>query len=452
MATMQADSLIIWVEGAHAATLSHKEGMFELSYTSQWKDRAYAYAFSPHLPLGEMTRGAAVRNFFSNLLPEGNALESLSRAHQVSKHDVFGILKKVGRDCAGALVITEEGQTPETPDLAYQAISMQELNQRIVQARQEDVPLMFWKGKRRMSLAGVQNKLGVYLTLDESIELPTDAAPTSHILKIGDTRHPDMAANEYFCMQLARAVGLDVPDTLFRSLPEPVLLVQRYDRLWDVSVAGGLRRIHQIDGCQALNLSPEQKYEEPPYKYAATGATGVDLVKLAQLCRIPALAQTALLNWVLFNYLIGNSDAHAKNISFLVNPLRRIHQGHELETGIRVAPLYDLVCGTVYGYHDMAQTIGGESNFALLERSHWTQFASDCAVPEVLLQRLATSLLKRMKTALNGVAADVAKETGAGLIPRLHEFVEKQCERLQLSLVTKVMARPAAKKGFLQAE
>ena len=102
-----------------------------------------------------------------------------------------------------------------------------------------------------------------------------------------------------------------------------------------------------------------------------------------------------------------------------------------------VAPLYDLVCGTVYGYHDMAQTIGGESNFAVLERSHWAQLALDCAVPEVLLQRLAADLLKRMATALPTVAASVTDETGARLVRRLHELVTAHCGRLQLSLGSK---------------
>ena len=431
-----ADRLFVWVEGGHAATLRYIDEAFELSYTPQWRDGG-GYAFSPHLPVREITRGAAVRNFFSNLLPEGHALESLSRAHQVSKHDVFGILKKVGRDCAGALVLMEEGVAPEAPDQAYQSISASDLNQRIAEARVEDVPLMFWKGKRRMSLAGVQNKLGVYLTLDGGFELPTDAAPTSHILKVGDPKHEDIVANEYFCMQLARAAGLNVPDTLYVKLPEPVLLIQRYDRLWDSSVAGGLRRVHQIDGCQALNLPPEQKYEEAHYEYAPPGATAADLVRLARLCRIPAGAQITLLNWVLFNYLIGNSDAHAKNISFLVNPLRASRWTYELEVGMSVAPLYDLVCGTVYGYHDMAQTIGGESNFAVLERSHWAQLALDCAVPEVLLQRLAADLLKRMATALPTVAASVTDETGARLVRRLHELVTAHCGRLQLSLGSK---------------
>lgn len=430
------DRLVIWVDGEHAATLRHVDEAFELSYTRQWQSHG-GYAFSPHIPLGETTRGVAIKHFFSNLLPEGHALESLSRAHQVSKHDVFGILKKVGRDCAGALVLTEEGQAPDTPDQAYQPVSALELNQRIIEARAEDVPLMFWRGKRRMSLAGVQNKLGVYLTIDEGFELPIDAAPTSHILKVGDPKHEDIAANEYFCMQLARSVGLAVPDTLFKKLPEPVLLVQRYDRLWDVPVSGRMRRIHQIDGCQALNLPPEHKYEEPHYEYASPGASVADLVRLAQLCRIPASAQTTLLNWVLFNYLIGNSDAHAKNISFLVNPLRQTHRVLELEVGMSVAPLYDLVCGAVYGYHDMAQTIGGESNFAVLDCSHWAQLARDCAVPEVLLQRLAANLLKRMSTALPKVAAAVATETGAALVPRVHALVAAHCDQLQLHLAAK---------------
>ena len=336
-------------------------------------------------------------------------------------------------------MLADAGEAPDTPDQAYQPVSAEDLNQRITEARAEEVPLMFWKGKRRMSLAGVQNKLGVYLTLNEGFELPIDAAPTSHILKVGDPKHEDIAANEYFCMQLARAVGLEVPDTLFKKLPEPVLLVQRYDRLWDVPVSGGLRRLHQIDGCQALNLPPEQKYEEPHYEYAPPGATVADLVKLAQLCRVPAVAQTTLLNWVLFNYLIGNSDAHAKNISFLVNPLRHTHRALELEVelGMSVAPLYDLVCGVVYGYHDMAQTVGGESNFAVLDRGHWAQLAKDCAMPGALLQRLAAGLLKKMTTALPQVAAFVAEETGSGLVPRLHALVAEHCDRLRVHLAAK---------------
>jgi serine/threonine-protein kinase HipA len=282
---MANNALHIWVGQQHAATLRMDDQSFVLDYTAAWQQSASAFAFSPHLPLGQRAQGAAVKNFFSNLLPEGRPLEALSHAHQVSQYDVFGILRKVGRDCAGALVITEEDAPPPIANVFneddYESVTHDDLQQRITESRAQDVPLMFWRGKRRMSLPGVQNKLGVYMDASGGLWLPKDGAPTSHILKVGDNRHPNMVANEYFCMQLAKAIGLTVPDVQYLELPEPVLLVQRYDRQWTAD--GGLLRIHQIDGCQALNLPPEQKYEEPHYDTAPPGASFAQLFKLSAL-------------------------------------------------------------------------------------------------------------------------------------------------------------------------
>jgi serine/threonine-protein kinase HipA len=99
-----------------------------------------------------------------------------------------------------------------------------------------------------------------------------------------------------------------------------------------------------------------------------------------------------MLQWLLFNYLIGNSDAHAKNLSFLVDA-----------KGMRIAPLYDLVCGSLYGYNDMAQSVGGETNFAVIGQSDWTQLATDCGISSDLVQRLTKQLLKHVQTKLNSV-------------------------------------------------
>lgn len=380
--------LHIWVGQQHAATLGVTDQTFTLAYTPAWQRSPEAFAFSPHLALGQSHQGATVKNFFSNLLPEGKPLEALSQAHQVNQYDVFGILRKVGRDCAGALVITEEDSPPPTAQIFnqddYERVSRDDLQQRIVESRAGEVPLMFWRGKRRMSLPGVQNKLGVYIDVDDGIWLPKDGAPTSHILKVGDDRHPNMAANEYFCMSLARAIGLTVPDVKYLTLPEPVLLVQRYDREWTAD--GGLLRTHQVDGCQGLNLPPEQKYEESDYDTALPGASFAQMFELHQLCNVPVLAQIRMLEWHLFNYMIGNSDSHAKNISFLVDA-----------KGMRVAPLYDLVCGSVYGYYDMAQSVGGETNFAAIDKTAWVQFAQDCRVAPALLKRLANKMAKQLK-------------------------------------------------------
>jgi serine/threonine-protein kinase HipA len=380
-----ANRLHIWVGQQHAATLSAADQSFTLDYTTDWQQSTQAYAFSPHLPLGQSAQGASVKNFFSNLLPEGKPLEALSYAHQVSQYDVFGILRKVGRDCAGALVITEEDTPPPIANVFnaddYESATHADLQQRITESRAQDVPLMFWRGKRRMSLPGVQNKLGVYINATGGLWLPKDGAPTSHILKVGDDRHPGMVANEYFCMQLAKAIGLAVPDVQYLELPEPVLLVQRYDRQWTAD--GGLLRTHQIDGCQALNLPPEQKYEEPHYDAAPPGASFAQLFQLHKLCSVPAAAQVQMLQWLLFNYLVGNSDAHAKNLSFLVDA-----------KGMRVAPLYDLVCGSVYGYNDMAQSVGEETNFAVIGEVEWGTLAKDCGVQFSLIKRISDQIYK----------------------------------------------------------
>jgi serine/threonine-protein kinase HipA len=395
--------LHIWVGQQHAATLGTVDQTFTLDYSADWQQSPQAYAFSPHLPLGQSAQGASVKNFFSNLLPEGKPLEALSYAHQVSQYDVFGILRKVGRDCAGALVITDEEIPPPAANVfnedEYERVTHDDLQQRITESRAQDVPLMFWRGKRRMSLPGVQNKLGVYMDASGGLWLPKDGAPTSHILKVGGDRHPGMVANEYFCMQLAKAIGLTVPDVQYLELPEPVLLVQRYDRQWTAD--GGLLRSHQIDGCQALNLPPEQKYEEPHYTTARPGATFAQLFKLSSLCSVPAAAQVQMLQWLLFNTLIRNSDAHAKNLSFLIDA-----------QGMRVAPLYDLVCGSVYGYNDMAQSVGGETNFTVIGKAEWAQLAKDCGVQFSLTQRIAAQIGRQINSKLSIALDEATKSVG----------------------------------------
>jgi serine/threonine-protein kinase HipA len=410
------NTLNIWVGQQHAAVLVYADQAFTLNYTAQWQQSKAAFAFSPHLPLGQTIHGASVKNFFSNLLPEGKPLEALSHAHQVSQYDVFGILRKVGRDCAGALVITEEGTPPPANDVFnaddYESVTHDDLQQRITESRAQDVPLMFWRGKRRMSLPGVQNKLGVYI----------DGAPTSHILKVGDDRHTNMVANEYFCMSLAKAIGLTVPNVQYLELPEPILLVQRYDRQWTAD--GGLIRIHQIDGCQALNLPPEQKYEEPHYAAAPPGATFAQLFKLSALCSVPAVAQVQMLQWLLFNYLIGNSDAHAKNLSFLVDA-----------QGMRVAPLYDLVCGSVYGYNDMAQSVGGETNFAVIGKAEWTQLARECSLKGVLMQQLMKRSVQQILLKLTLTADESTNtlgSTGKALVGKLVLQITHEANHFEL--------------------
>lgn len=414
-------ALHIWVGPIKAATLELIDNGFSLAYTQAWQQSPQAFAFSPHLPFGQPLQGAGVRHFFSNLLPEGKPLEALSQAYQVSQYDVFGILRKVGRDCAGALVLTDEDLAPEAQAIfnsdAYEEVSHAQLQDRITESRVQDVPLMFWRGKRRMSLPGVQNKMGIYMAQDGGLWLPKDGAPTSHILKVGDARYPDMVINEFVCMRLAQLLGFAVPNVQWLALPEPVLLVQRYDRQWTAD--GGLLRTHQIDGCQALNIAPEQKYEEPAYEAAPAGASFAQLLKLHPLCQVPAKAQTTLLQWLMLNFILGNTDAHAKNLSFIVSP-----------RGLTVAPFYDLVNGSAYAYQDMAQCIGGESNLSVIGKTQWQQLAKECAIPMNLLKQLAKPLLARFGKVMDKLPVDVQLALQAAQSDLVRNMLPKMTARV----------------------
>ncbi len=437
MGGTQLSRLYIWVDNEEIATLSHDEGNFELIYDANWFASG-GYPISPHLPAGEISRGAKVTNFFSNLLPEGALLEGLSKKHQVSQFDVFGLLKKVGRDCAGALAIADTEHSTEDEPQGYEFISDAELNQQIIDSRHANVPLTFWGRKPRMSLAGVQNKLGVYVDSSERLMLPLQSQPTSHILKIGNPRFASMEANEYFCMQLAQEIGLPVPDTRFRKLPEPVLLVQRYDREWMQGQPGVIKRRHQIDACQALDLPPNLKYQEPDYEYATAGATLADIVGLAKLCDTPAGAQTTILNWILFNYLIGNTDAHAKNLSFLINRASNEARMLGRDTSINVAPFYDLVSGSVYGLNDFAQRIGNEDNLQLVSTTDWNAFAEQVGVTPKLVKLLGEILIKKIAGKLGRVTsrvlAETAAETSDEIVSKIATHIRSQSALLQDAL------------------
>lgn len=159
----------------------------------------------------------------------------------------------------------------------------------------------------RLSLAGVQNKLPL-IYRDRVFALPLGQTPSSHILKPDPKRKniPKLAENEAFCMMLAKQCRLDTADVDLITIAEQhCVLVQRYDRQQD-------QRLHQKDFCQAMGIAPFNKYE------AEGGPSFADCSNLIkQYSSRPAADKKRLLQWTLFNYLIGNADAHGKNLSFL---------------------------------------------------------------------------------------------------------------------------------------
>jgi serine/threonine-protein kinase HipA len=308
--------------------LQDERGRLGFSYKEDFPGSPEAAPLSRHLPLSTQVFGdESTRAFFANLLPEGDVLEQISRRLGIPKENTFALLERMGGDCAGAVSVLPPDHAPTTED-AYRKITEEELG--VLLEELPAHPFLADEEGVRLSLAGAQNKLPVFYD-GEGFHIPEGGAPSSHILKTAIQNLEDTVGNEAFCMMLARAVGLSVPSVDIVDLGGmPVYLVERYDRR--LLPDGEVIRIHQEDFCQALGVVPALKYET----HGGPGFQEVlDLVR--DWSTEPLPDTDALLGWALFNFLIGNADAHGKNLSFVYD------QG-----GVRLAPFYDLLSTAAY--------------------------------------------------------------------------------------------------------
>jgi serine/threonine-protein kinase HipA len=324
---MTQRSLRAWINESEVGTLSDQAGIWCFQYAPAWLQNPGAFALSPKLPLqpdllidGSTTR--PVQWYFDNLLPEEGQRTLLAADADIDAADAFGLLGWYGAESAGSITLLAPDVPPHL-DGALRALPDQALQARI--DRMPKVPLTQGAIKR-MSLAGAQHKLAVVLEGGDLFE-PRGATPSTHILKPDhpDEDYPHSVINEWFTMALARRVGLDVPRVHRRYVPAPVYIIDRFDR---VCHDQAWQRTHAIDACQLLGLDRSFKYREGSIQR---------LSELANACRSPAAARTKLFSWMVFNVLVGNSDAHLKNLSFLVS-----------QEGVQLAPFYDLLSVAVY--------------------------------------------------------------------------------------------------------
>ncbi len=355
---------------------------FIFSYDKDWLQLETAIPLSISLPLQqEPFQDDYARPFFSNLLPESELRRVIARKLGLSESNDFALLEAVGGECAGAVSLLPEGTRP-TGEQSYRALTDDQLNELVNELPKR--PLLAGEEGFRLSLAGAQNKLPVYYQQSGVVSLPIGEAASSHILKPPMEHYSHTVENEAFCMQLASDIGLMVPCVEILHKQESLYLIERYDR---VSVDDGqLLRNHQEDFCQALGVAPDQKYEKE-------GGPGLPqcFTLVREKSILPTQDVSRLLDWVIFNYLIGNADAHAKNISLLLTP-----QGPQL------APFYDLMCTTIYdGLTDrLAMKIGGKDKPDWIIERYWQVFADDIEVN----YKLVRNRLAYMKEALRDVA------------------------------------------------
>lgn len=372
-------------------TLAHDQMCW--NYTEAWQQSGYAV--SPHLPLCGEIPTLNVQRFLRNLLPEGNGLEELIRSYHLSKYNTFGLIRALGLDIPGALMILASEPALPTQS-SFRVITVDELEKRL--DSRNEFGLIVWDGKPRLSVAGVQDKINLLFNKEGKLGFGEGNLCSTHILKFEKQKLSHLVLNEYITMQLAKRCGLTVANVqLMRFGKHPALLIERFDRQF-ISMTE-VRRRHIIDGCQALNLSPDYKYERNfgssrDVAHIRDGASLISLISLfdfANHCTNPAVTKQQMLDWVLFNVLIFNYDAHGKNISFFVG-----------SNGLTLTPFYDLVNIKMYPEfeHEMAMGLGDEFDGQSVNAYQLADFAESCQLPRSFLAKRLQYLIQKLTLAL----------------------------------------------------
>lgn len=418
----------IWFDDLHIGDVTvAQDGSLAFGYLEKWIATRGAFPLSQTMPLGPARFSSeTISPWLANLLPEEQQLSILTRSLGLDRADTLAVLNEIGGDTAGALsfgVPSEKSKwayTPLTkfygvddPDVALER-HFTDLQKRPFLVGEEGVRVSLAGGQKKSALAVVDANGTPVLRLPKDgdvLAIPRYGAPSTIILKPDNPALPGIVENETYCLRLAQAVGIKSAEvTILPAGARRAICVLRYDR--HVTPSGGLQRIHQEDFAQANGVPPGRKYERGTLP-------GPNLVTLLRTSRyLPPTDALTLLDQVIFNILVANTDAHAKNYSLLL----------PVGGGARLAPLYDV--STVLPWpdvvQDFAQNIAGKRRKpGDIAARHWDAIAEDMkyrpADVRKRVQEIVDALIARRVavteavTALPGSVSGYAQEA-AGLI------------------------------------
>lgn len=405
-------ALDVWYGQARVGELRDGDPL-RFAYDPRWAKNGFAISIS--MPLREDPYLAPT--FFSNLLPEGALRQAICTRFHISYDNDFALLAAIGGECAGALSLLDPGGSPPKPDeWAYDALPPKKLQALL----SNEIPLLVGGATTRLSLAGAQDKVPVAM-LDGKLHLPTGNAPSTHILKLPSARWAHLPINEGFALGLAARIGFDVaPAKILPQTDPPSLLVERYDRRRSDDPWPAIR-LHQEDMCQALGFPPSRKYE---HEGGPTFAQIVEVVR-RNVTR-PLVDVPRLLRWQAFNVVVGNSDAHAKNLAILY-----------ADDEARLAPFYDIVSTREYDRieRDLAMSIGKRRNPDELHREQWATLARELEIAEHVVIDLVRDVAETSLASIDGWARDFHDENGEQpILSTLPRAVKKRARALMKRL------------------
>jgi len=353
--------------------------------------------------------------FFGNLLPEEGVRAQLALTTGISASNDYRLLERFGGDVAGAVTLLAAGEArPGAGRGDLETLSPERLDQLLAKLPQR--PLAADEsGEVRLSLAGAQSKLPV-VEDGGGFALPhTSDRPTTHILKPEPERFPGLVANEFFCMRLAAAAGLEVAEVARAETLSglPYLIVTRYDR--DLTQEP-VRRLHQEDLCQALGRTQIEKYQ-------AEGGPGVveAMSLIDEVSTAPARDRPQLWLALVFNVLIGNCDAHGKNYSLLYD-----------SRAPRLAPLYDLVSTAAYDEltKTLAMSVDGARKLEEVDPAAWRELATQTGFAPRFLEQRVAPFVERVREAVPELAS--ASEHADPIVREIAAGIAERAEHLSL--------------------
>jgi len=331
------------------------------------------------------------RGYFGGILPEESKREIIARNLGISARNDYAMLEQIGGECAGAVTFVPTGEPLLESEYRNRALSSEELAAVLRELPRR--PLLAGDEGIRLSLAGAQDKIAVRVEGDE-ISLPLGGAPTTHILKPGGNRFEGVVANEALCMRLAAVIGSPAAKVEARTVEDmEYLLVERYDRIYrgDSGREPVIERLHQEDFCQALGIVSEMKYQKeggPSLKQC--------FALLREVSSTPVIDLSRLLDAVIFNYLVGNNDAHGKNFSLLYRGIAT----DDMQVGL--SPLYDSLSTVYYPEisRTMAMKLGGEYSSEKVMPRNFEQFAEEAGLSKPMVRRRVMEVIEAILSAL----------------------------------------------------
>ena len=406
------ETLNVYLNDKKAGVLRDDNGQMDFAYLDDYLSDKSSEPLSHSLPLRkESYPHAEIDPVLSNLLPDDIIRTRIGAILKIPRENTFALLKAIGGDCAGAVAFFPDGTAAGTTT-AHEFRELTDKEAGHILDSLEQRPLDIGEDGFRISGAGAQDKL-IACIRDGNVALPLNGTPSTHIIKTEIKGYPGSVENEWFSMSLASACGLKAAACAIQTIGgKRRYICRRYDRAVENGV---VRRLHQEDFCQMLKIDPKRKYEN-------LGGPGIaESLALMRELSLPASDTLEFMDRIVFNFLVGNGDAHGKNFSVL-------YRGGVAE----LAPMYDVMSTAIYPEvgKRMAMKIDGEYAFKWISTGKFLRMAEKTGIREKTMRRELEKMSRKISNALPRVEKSAQKRWPSSCYAEIAQGIRQRLAQL----------------------